>query len=150
MANLITRSDPFLELERFDPFRDMEGFFGLPRMRRWMAEMPKEPTIKLEVTEDDKAYHVKADLPGVKKEDIQVEVEGREVSLSAELKREKEEKKGENVIRSERYYGQQFRSFTLAHDVDRTKAEARFVDGVLDLTLPKTNGTGGAQKVPIQ
>ncbi len=149
MANLITRNDPFQELARFDPFREMESFFPLPRLRRWLAEVPSEPNIKLDVSEDDKAYHVKADLPGVKKEDIAIEIEGREVSLSAEVKREKEEKRGETVVHSERYYGKQYRSFTLGHDIDRDAAEASFADGVLELTLPKKNGNGGVKRVPI-
>jgi len=149
MANLITRNDPFQNLERFDPFRDFEGLFGMPRMRRWLSELPSEPAIKLDVTEDDKAYHVKADMPGVKKEDIAVEIDGNQVSLTAEVKREKEEKKGETVVHSERYYGRQFRSFTLGRDIDRAKAEAKFDNGVLELTLPKNGGTP-AQRVPIQ
>jgi HSP20 family protein len=148
MANITPRNDPFAELARFDPFRDFEAFFGAPR-RRWLAEMPSEPSIKLDVTEDDKAYHVKAELPGVNKEDIEVEIDGNQVSLSAEVKREKEEKEGETVVHSERYYGSQYRSFTLAKEIDRSKAEAKFENGVLDLTLPKNGGTA-SQRVKIQ
>jgi HSP20 family protein len=148
MANIITRNDPFAELARFDPFRDFEAFFGTPR-RRWLAEMPSEPSIKIDVTEDDKAYHVKAELAGVKKEDIDVEIDGNQVSLSAEVKREKEEKEGETVVHSERYYGRQYRSFTLAKEIDRSKAEAKFDNGILDLTLPKNGGTA-SQRVKIQ
>ena len=125
MANIVTRNDPFQDLARFDPFREFESFFPMPRsMRRWMAEMPAEAAIKLEVSEDDKAYHVKAELPGVKKE-------------------------GETVVHSERYYGRQYRSFTLDKDIDRAKAEAKFENGVLDLTLPK-NGDKPAQRVQVQ
>jgi len=131
MAN-ITRFDPFKELATFDPFGA-----NWPRMTRWMHEAPAEPAIKLDVTEDDKAFHVKAELPGVKKEDIDVQVEGNQVSLSAEIKREKEEKNGETLLHSERYYGRQYRSFTLAQNIDRAKVEAKFADGVLDVTLPK-------------
>ena len=119
MGNLI-KTDPFQEIMRFDPFRDFEGFTpSWPRLRKMFEGMPVEPTIKLDVTEDDKAFHVKADLPGVKKEDISVEVEGDQVSVTAEVKRETEEKKGEKVVHSERYYGKQFRSFTLARPIDR-------------------------------
>lgn len=149
MANLTPRNDPFQELSRFDPFREMESLFGFPRLRRWLAEAPAEPHIKLDVSEDDKAYHVKADLPGVKKEDIGVEIEGHEVSLTAEVKGEKEEKRGESVVHSERYYGKQFRSFTLAHEIDRDRADAKFADGVLELTLPKKDGVTGGKRVPI-
>jgi HSP20 family protein len=149
MAN-ITRVDPFTDLFRFEPFREMEGLFPFPsRMRSFLQDLPAEPTIKLDVSEDDKAYHVKAELPGVKKEDISVEIEGNQVSLTAEVKREKEEKKDEKVVHSERYYGRQFRSFTLARPIDRKAAEAKFVDGVLDLTLPKGGGPTH-QKLTIQ
>lgn len=148
MGNLI-KTDPFQELMRFEPFRDFEGFAPWPRLRKMFQEMPVEPTIKLDVTEDDKAFHVKADLPGVKKEDISVEVEGNQVSVAAEVKRETEEKKDEKVVHSERYYGRQFRSFTLGREIDRDKVEAKFSEGVLELTLPK-NGTTPASRIAIK
>jgi HSP20 family protein len=91
----------------------------------------------MDVKEDDNAYLVHAEIPGVKKEDIKVDVDGNMVSISAEVKQEKEEKKGERVIRSERYHGSVARSFRLAHDVDDSKAQAKYTDGVLELTLPK-------------
>jgi HSP20 family protein len=144
MANIITRYDPFKELVRFDPFTD-----NWPRLRRWLAEEPAEPTIRLEVTEDDGAYRVNAEMPGVKKEDIDVQIEGNQVSLSAEVRRDKEEKKGETVVHSERYYGKQYRSFTLSQDIDRAKAEAKFENGVLKLTLPKA-GPAKGEKIAIQ
>lgn len=149
MGNLI-KTDPFQEIMRFDPFRDFEGFTpSWPRLRKMFEGMPVEPTIKLDVTEDDKAFHVKADLPGVKKEDISVEVEGNQVTLTAEVKRETEEKKDEKVVHSERYYGKQFRSFTLGQDIDRDKVEAKFAEGVLEITLPK-NGTTPASRIAIK
>ena len=147
MAN-ITRTDPFQDLFRFEPLRDAEGFLPA-RLRRLFQDFPAEPAIKLDVTEDDKAYHVKAELPGVKKEDIAVEIDGNQVSLTAEVKREKEEKKDEKVVHSERYYGRQFRSFTLGREIDRKAAAAKFADGVLELTLPK-NGGAPTQKLTIQ
>jgi HSP20 family protein len=149
MSNII-RSDPVQELARaFEPFRDIEGAFAWPRLRRWISELPPEQTIKLDVTEDDKAYRVKAELPGVKKEDITVDIDGNQVSLSAEVKREKEEKK-ENLVHSERFYGKTFRSFTLRQDIDRQAAVAKFADGVLELTLPKSAGKGASQRLEIQ
>ena len=148
MAN-ITRNDPVMDLARaFEPFRDFEGPLAWPRLRQWLREIPGEPTIKLDVTEDDKAYHVKAELPGVKKDDIAVDIDGNQVSLTATVKREKDEKK-ENVVHSERFYGRQFRSFTLGQEIDSKAAQAKFVDGVLDLTLPKSSNTS-AQRVTIQ
>ena len=134
MANL-TRFNPFSEIARFDPFREFEDAFRLPRA--FMRGMPEEPQIKMDVSEDDKAYHVKAEIPGVRKEDIKVSIDGDRVSIGAEVRKEKEEKKGETLIRSERYYGSQFRGFTLQQAVDAGKADAKYENGVLELTLPK-------------
>lgn len=136
----ITRFDPFNNIVTFDPFRNIDDFFRMPQLRPWMRELPMQPEIKMDVSEDEKAYHVKAEVPGVSKDDIHVAVDGNQVSISAEVKKEKEEKKGESVLRSERYFGMQSRSFTLMHDVDGNKAEAKCKDGVLELTLPKRNG----------
>jgi len=144
MAN-ITRFDPFTNLMNFDPFWGADDFFRMPRLRTWMRDLPAEPEIKMDVSEDDKAYHVKAEVPGVKKEDIHVAVDGNVVSISAEVKKETEEKKGENVLRTERYYGMQSRSFTLMHEVDQSKAEAKCNNGILELTLPKKNGVVGKE-----
>ena len=149
MANITTRNDPFQELERFDPFREIEPSFWPASLRRIFRDLPSEPTIRLDVTEDDKAYRVKAELPGVKKEDIDVQVEGNQVSITAEVKRESEEKKDAKVIRRERYQGLQSRSFSLARDIDRAKVEAKFTDGVLELTLPK-NGGAPTRKIAVQ
>ena len=139
MANL-TRWDPFSEMARFDPFRDMNDYFKGFMLRPVFQGLEAEPEIKLEIAEADKAYTVKADVPGVKKDDIQVSIDRNQVSISAEVKREKEEKEGKKLVRSERYYGRQFRSFTLGHDIDEAKAEAEYSDGVLKLTLPKKAG----------
>jgi HSP20 family protein len=99
--------------------------------------------IRLDVTESDKAYSVRADIPGVNKDDITVDINGNQVSISAEMKKAKEEKKGENVVYSERYEGKAFRSFTLDSDVDPAAASAKYTDGVLELTLPKKpDGSG--------
>jgi len=92
--------------------------------------------MKIDVTKADDTYTVKADIPGVKKDDIQVSVDGNEVTISGEVKKETEEKKGEEVLRSERYYGKISRSFTLPHDVDEAKVVAKYADGVLKVTLP--------------
>ena len=140
MGNL-TRWDPFNEMARFDPFRDMNDYFKGFMLRPVFQGLEAEAEIKLEISETDKAYTVKADVPGVKKEDIQVSIDGNQVSVSTEVKHEKEEKEGKKLVRSERYYGKQFRSFTLAHDIDEAKSEAEYSDGVLKLTLPKKAGT---------
>ncbi len=131
MTNLVRR-DPFAVDHLFDDL--MKGFFVRPV--RYMGDAP-EMQIKMDVKEDDKAYTVHADIPGVNKEDIHVDVEGNLVSISAETKRESEKKEGEKVIHSERYYGKVSRSFSLGQDVDEVHAKARFENGVLELTLPK-------------
>lgn len=142
MAN-ITRFDPFSELSRFDPFGD--DFFKGFTLRPVFRQSESEPKMRLDVSEDDKAYAVKAEIPGVKKEDIKVSVDGNQVTISAEVKKETEEKEGQNVIRSERYYGAVSRSFSLGQDVDRETASAKYTDGVLTLTLPKKSGSSTKQ-----
>lgn len=145
MAGNLTRFDPINELMRFDPFRGMDDVFREFSVMPALRGLEPEPRIRLDVEEAGDAYLVKADLPGVKKEDIKVAVEGNRVSISAECKREKEEKSNGNVVRSERYYGQQHRSFTLPQDVDEAKASASYSDGVLSLSLPKKPGAGTRQ-----
>ncbi len=126
MSKLMTRNDPFDDLFR--------GFF----VRPVDINMPTAtPSIKMDVTEQEKTFLVHAELPGVKKEDIHVHVEGNQVSISAEVKQEKEVKEGDRVLRSERYFGQLSRSFQLAQDIDDAQATAKFDNGVLELTLPK-------------
>ena len=95
------------------------------------------PRVKVDVAERNGAYLVTAELPGVKKEDIQVSIDGAQVTLSAEVKREKEVSQDERVLHTERVYGKVQRSFTLPQELDESKAEAKFKDGVLELTLPK-------------
>jgi HSP20 family protein len=137
----LTRWHPLRELARFDPFADVGFWKEFPMT---MGTLPEpEPMMRMDVTENDRGYVVKADIPGVSKEDIKVSVEGGEVSISAEVKREKETKEGEKLLRTERYYGAVERSFTLPADVNFEKAEAKFDNGVLTLTLPKAEGVKG-------
>lgn len=135
MAN-ITHRDPFAVDDIFDDL--MKGFFVRP-VRYPAGETPVQ--IKMDVKEDDKSYTVHAEMPGVKKEDIHVHVEGNLVSVSAEVRKEREQKEGEKVIHSERYYGKVYRSFSLGQDVDDANAKARFDNGVLELVLPKKAAT---------
>jgi len=95
------------------------------------------PRVKVDVAEKNGAYVVSAELPGVRKEDIQVSIDGAQVTLTAEVKREKEASQDERVLHTERVYGKLSRSFTLPQEIDESKAEAKFKDGVLELTLPK-------------
>jgi HSP20 family protein len=127
-------------LAKYDPFNDLDDMFKGFMLRPVHFDQ-QVPQIKMDVKENDDAYVVHADIPGVKKEDIRVNVDGHMVSISAEVKEEKEEKKGERVVRSERYHGSVSRAFTLDHDVDENAANARYADGVLELTLPKKSGT---------
>lgn len=121
-------------ITRYDPFDDLfRGFFVKPV--DFPAFGPQQ--IKMDVKEEKECYLVHAELPGVKKDDIHVTVEGNQVSISAEAKQEKEVKEGERVLRSERYFGQVARSFQLGHEIDDARASAKFSDGVLELTLPK-------------
>jgi HSP20 family protein len=124
-------------ITRFDPLDDLfRGFFVRPvDLNTPGQQVP--PSIKMDVKEQGDDYLVHAELPGVKKEDIHVVVDGNQVSISAEVKQEKEVKEGERVLRSERYFGKVCRSFQLGQEIDDAKATAKFNEGVLELTLPK-------------
>ena len=122
-----------------------QGFF----MRPMAFEDRDTMQIKMDVSEDDKSYTVHAEIPGVKKDDIQVNIDGKHVTISAETKSEKEVKNGERLLRSERYYGSVSRAFTLAESVDEAGAQAKYTDGVLHLTLPKRVATS-SKKLVIQ
>ncbi|HEY3327221.1 MAG TPA: Hsp20/alpha crystallin family protein [Novimethylophilus sp.] len=131
MANL-TRFDPF-QVSGFDPLEDVfKGFLRPVRL-----EAQPEMQIRMDVKEDDKNYTVHAEIPGVKKEDIQVTVDGDQVSISAETKQEKEVKDGSKVLHTERYYGKVSRRFSLASEIDEGASQAKYADGVLELVLPK-------------
>jgi HSP20 family protein len=146
MAN-ITRFDP-----RSDYFGDLvddlfKGFFVRPVSYNGHGEAL--PRMKVDVAEKNGAYVVSAELAGVKKEDIKVTIDGAEVTLSAEVKREKEVTQDERVLHTERSFGKVSRSFTLPQEVDESKAEAQFKDGVLELTLPK-KAAAARKQVTIQ
>lgn len=127
------------ELRLFDPLA-LEPFEDTFRslMRPWRMEgMEVAPRIKLDLHELDTSYTVKAEIPGVRKEDIDVRVDGNTVTISAEVKKEKEEKKEGRLLRRERQQGYASRSFTLACPVNEAEAQAKYENGVLELTLPK-------------
>jgi len=148
MADLV-RFNPFRGLSRLDPFgREIEdlfkGFFLTPVPFPQMGGSQ----IPVDVTEDEKSYKVRAEIPGFKREEIDVSVSGDQVTISAETKKEKEEKKGEQVVLRELYYGKQYRSFTLPQAVDDTKTTAKYSDGILELMLPK-KGAAATKKISI-
>jgi len=122
-----------------DPFDDV--FRGFLRPVRWENATEQPPQIKLDVSEADNSYTVKAEIPGVRKEDIDVRIEGNQVSLSAEVNKQSEEKKDGRVIRSERYQGYVSRTFSLGANVDSGRASAKYENGVLELVLPKREST---------
>ena len=133
MNSLVTRGSLF-----DDFFKDFApGFYVRPLHG---DGLPTPSQIKIDVKEDDAAYTVQAEVPGVPKEDINVSIDGNVVSLRAEVRQHDEKKEGEKVLRSERYYGAVARSFQLPVDVDATQAKAKYDNGELTLTLPKKQG----------
>ena len=132
-------------MQRFDPRSDyfgelvddlFKGFLVRPVSYEGRGETTL-PRMKVDVAEKNGGYVVTAELPGVRKEDINVSIDGAQVTLEAEVKREKEVAKDERVLHSERVFGKVARSFTLPLEVDESKAQAKFDNGVLELTLPK-------------
>ncbi|HTT38686.1 MAG TPA: Hsp20/alpha crystallin family protein [Burkholderiales bacterium] len=132
-----------LNITRFSPLEDaFENLFrGFPV---WMPNPEtRAPTqfrrgaIRMDVIENDKEYQVLAELPGVKKEEISITINGNEVAVSAEVKQERDVEDSGTVLRAERYYGKIERAFTLGQEVDEATAQAKYNDGVLELTLPK-------------
>src|SRR4029077_15641755 len=103
----------------------------------------------VDVAENERAYVLRGDLPGVKKDDISITVDGDTVGITAEVRGEKEVKNGERVLRAERQYGKVYRAFTLGQAVDETQVEARYADGVLELTLPK-KAAAQAKRITVQ
>ena len=137
-------------LMRFDLFDDrfedlFRGFFRPALVTGNGGNMQ----IKVDVTEDEKTYTVQAEIPGVDKNDINVAIDSNQVTITAEVKREAETKEGTRVLRTERYHGKTYRSFTLAQEVDDAAAEARYANGVLTLVLPK-KAAQSARKLTIQ
>ncbi|HEY1325394.1 MAG TPA: Hsp20/alpha crystallin family protein [Steroidobacteraceae bacterium] len=134
--------DPFAEAGFDDLFR---GFFRPVRA----SERTAPASIKVDVSENDKSYTVHAEIPGVTKDDIQVAVEGNQVTIAAEVKRNGEVKEGDRVLRTERYYGAAYRSFTLPAELDESASEAKYENGVLELKLAKKPAVAG-RKLTIQ
>ncbi len=139
--------------------RVLDPFFGNDveaAIRRFFSPGMTEPDspymkMRIDVTEGDKAFKVKADIPGVKKEDIAVKVDGDVVSIEAQMKSEKETVgNGDKVLRSERHYGVISRTFSLGQNVDEAKVNAKYMDGVLTLELPKKASRNGSTPIVIQ
>jgi HSP20 family protein len=134
-------------LSRFEPLDDLfpEMFRRIMRPAfpaTTLAKFEEPSPIRVDVTETDNAYDIRAEVPGFKKDEIRVSIDGNYVSISAETKREKEEKseksgKGERTLVKELYYGSASRGFSLPQDVDEKTAVAKYEDGLLKLNLPK-------------
>jgi HSP20 family protein len=129
-----------VNITRFTPIDEaFENLFRgapvwLPNLE---ARAPAPMKFRMDVTENDKEYQVLAELPGVKKDEISIIINGNEVAVSAEVKHGKDVRNGETVLRAERYYGKIERAFALGQEVDEATAQAKYSDGVLELTLPK-------------
>ena len=143
MSSLIPRGGSLLD----EFFKDVApGFYVRPLHG---DNLPSPAQIKVDVKESDGGYTVHAEVPGVAKEDIHVSLEGNVVSLRAEVRQHDQQKDGEKVLRSERYFGQVARSFALPADVDASQAKAKYDNGVLMLTLPKKQASN-AQRLHIE
>ncbi|HEX2009943.1 MAG TPA: Hsp20/alpha crystallin family protein [Roseateles sp.] len=132
-------------LTRIDPFEQMlpELFrrFAQPlRMAPLAADVNGE--IRLDVSETPADYAVRAEIPGARKEDVRITVDGNFVTIAAEVRSDKEEQSEGRVLLKESYHGSVSRGFSLAHEIDVGRVVAKFEDGVLRLTLPKREGTG--------
>ncbi|HEV2978494.1 MAG TPA: Hsp20/alpha crystallin family protein [Casimicrobiaceae bacterium] len=141
MQNLISY-DPRADSNFDELFR---GFFRPVRLEG----APTPLTIKMDVTETDNGYLVHSEMPGIRKEDIDVAIEGNQVTISAEVKREWEKKDGDRLLRSERYFGNVYRSFTLPAELDESACEAKYDNGVLELKLVQKAAAPG-KRLAIQ
>ena len=138
----ITRFSPFDEA--FDDL--FRGFLVRPVSYEHPAGVAQ---LRVDVSENEKSYTLRAEIPGVKKEDINVSIDGDTVAISAEVKNEKDVRNGERLLRAERYYGKVYRAFTLGQAVEEAGTHAKYADGVLELTLPKKAAVQ-AKRVAIQ
>lgn len=146
----LTRFNPFGDLAGFESLRNFDDLFSRFPLGSALASQAEAPRLNIDVTENDKAYTVKAEVPGARKEDVKVSVDGNIVSIRVEKSAEDVEKDGETVLRRERYHGVQTRRFSLAHDIDSAAASARYADGVLELSLPKRTTEQGATTLNIE
>ena len=136
---------------RFRPSEDafdelFRGFFVRPVSFEGPAAAAQ---FRVDVTENEKAYTVQAEIPGVNKEHIIITIDGENVAISAEVKKEKDVKNGERTLRTERYYGKVYRAFTLEQPVDEASAQAKYENGVLEVTLPK-KAVAAAKRISVQ
>ncbi|MDN0081950.1 Hsp20/alpha crystallin family protein [Crenobacter sp. SG2305] len=158
MADL-TPSEEKGKITEYDPFKfyaNMHKLFGnffsqepwqLPA-NLWSSSF-SPMKFAVDLSESDTSYRIAADLPGVKKEDIKVDVDGNVVTIAAEITEEKKSKEGERVVHSERRHGEFFRRFSLDKSIDGDNVKATYNDGVLELILPKKESSQ-SKKIAIQ
>ena len=144
MSNL-THWNPFKAMGRADPGAEFDELFRGFGLRPMLRQFEVAPELAMDVSEDAKAYTVRAEIPGVDKKDIDVSVDGNKVAISAEVRRQAEQKDGERLVHAERYYGKVYRAFTVPSEIDAAKVGANYDKGVLTLTLPK-RGNGESRK----
>lgn len=155
--NLIRRNNAPLGAYRPGSMEDQFGrmvenmfqdvFAPLVQGMRWGEDGMAVP--RLDVSEHDAAFEVQAELPGVRKEDVKVAIDGQRVTIEAECQQANEQRQAGQVVYSERSTRRYARSFTLPAEVDESQAQARLENGVLMLTLPKKPG-GAVRQLTVQ
>jgi HSP20 family protein len=136
----ITRWTPFRQLARLDSLSDVEDAVRGLGLRMLSRDVDSPLEMRMDITEKEGSYQTVVDLPGIDKDKIEVSIDRNQVSIKAEVDRQTRKLEGKE-IHSERYCGSSFRSFTLPQEIDEAKAQAKYENGVLTLTLPKkSNG----------
>jgi len=135
MQNLVSY-DPRTETVLDEWFR---GFFKPVRAEG----APSPVVIKMDVTETENGYLIHSEMPGVKKEDIDVAIDGNQVTITAEVKQEWQKKESDRMLRNERYFGNIYRAFTLPAELDESACDATYQDGVLELKLVRKAAAPG-------
>jgi HSP20 family protein len=145
-----------MSVSRWDPFQDLQSFRDEMNrtLSRWFSrEEGDEPTMRrwvpaLDVTESKDAYHIDVEVPGVNPEDINVTVDRGMLTVQGE-RRSEEEKSDRSYHRIERRYGMFRRSISLPGDVDPSRVQATYDNGVLRLEVPKTDG-GQPKRIEVK
>ena len=145
------------KMTRHSPFGAMDSFFNdsffqdrLPAFRLLPENRVDIGNIAVDIHETESGYSVKADFPGLSRDEIDVSVDNNVLTISAEYKDEAEEKDGTRLIRQERRVGQYSRSFNLGKDIDESAIEAEFDNGVLTLQIPKGDVAPARKQIPIK
>ena len=148
-----------MSMDRWDPFRDMmtireamdrwlqQSLSGTGQITGQLLSNLRPDSIPIDLVEHDDSFEVRASVPGVKPDDVEVTVQGERVTLRAEV-RATEEKRGENWLMREHRFGTLQRTITLPSAVTSDTAEARIDNGILTLRLPKAQG-GQAHRIAV-